>query len=73
MDFETKLNRLEEIVDKMESGDLALEDSLKMFEEGVKLARECQTQLNAAEQKVKVLTAIDPDGTAKTTDFVAKD
>lgn len=69
MDFETKLNRLEEIVQKMEGGDLALEDSLKMFEEGVKLARECQTQLNAAEQRVKVLTAVDSDGTAHTTDL----
>ena len=73
MDFETKLNRLEEIVQKMESGDLALEDSLKMFEEGVKLARECQTQLNAAEQRVKVLTAVDADGTAHLADFAAKD
>ncbi len=73
MDFETKLNRLEAIVDKMEGGDLALEDSLKMFEEGVKLARECQTQLTAAEQKVKVLTAVDADGTPQTTDFTGKE
>lgn len=71
MDFETKLNRLEEIVEKMEGGDLPLEDSLKMFEEGVRLARECQTQLNAAEQRVKVLTAVDSDGNAETTDFKA--
>lgn len=72
MDFETKLNRLEDIVEKMETGDLALEESLKMFEEGVKLVRECQTQLNAAEQKVKVLLAVDGQGKAQTTDFVSE-
>lgn len=72
MDFEAKLNRLEDIVDKMETGDLALEESLKMFEEGVKLVRDCQTQLNAAEQKVKVLLAVDGQGQAQTTDFVSE-
>ena len=49
MDFEKKLNRLEEIVGKMENGDLSLDDSLKMFEEGVKLSRECNSQLAQAE------------------------
>ncbi|MGE0764696.1 MAG: exodeoxyribonuclease VII small subunit [Bdellovibrionales bacterium] len=73
MNFETKLNRLEEIVGKMEGGELALEDSLKMFEEGVKLVRECQTQLNAAEQKVKVLMSVDADGNPLTADFAAKE
>lgn len=73
MDFETKLNRLETIVEKMEGGELPLEESLKAFEEGVKLARECQVQLNAAEQKVKVLTAVEADGNAQTTDFVGKE
>lgn len=72
MNFETKLNRLEDIVEKMETGDLALEESLKMFEEGVKLVRECQTQLNAAEQKVKILLAVDEQGKARTTDFVSE-
>ena len=50
MNFEKKLGRLEEIVQNMEEGDLALEDSLKMFEEGVKLSRECHEQLSQAEQ-----------------------
>lgn len=53
--FESKLLRLEEIVKSMESGDLPLEQSLKLFEEGVKLSRECQGELDAAEQKVEVL------------------
>ena len=58
MDFEKKLSRLEEIVQKMEKGDLGLEDSLKLFEEGVKLSRECQTQLGKAEAQVKKLKAL---------------
>jgi len=73
MEFEKKLGRLEEIVAKMESGDLALEDSLKMFEEGIKLSRECNTQLQAAEQKVKVLLTVDSQGQATTEDFQMKE
>jgi exodeoxyribonuclease VII small subunit len=73
MDFEKKLARLEEIVGKMEGGELSLEDSLKFFEEGVKLSRECNSQLAAAEQKVKVLLSVDAGGNAVTEDFQAKD
>ena len=73
MDFEKKLGRLEEIVGKMEAGDLALEDSLKLFEEGVKLSRECNTQLTEAEQKVKLLLSVDAQGKATTEDFQLKD
>ena len=62
MDFEKKLGRLEEIVSKMEKGDLALEDSLGLFEEGVKLSRECQQQLSSAELKVKKLVQFDASG-----------
>jgi Exonuclease VII small subunit len=43
----------------MESGDLSLEDSLKYFEQGVELTRQCQVALNKAEQKISVLTAQD--------------
>ena len=73
MDFEKKLSRLEEIVTKMEGGDLSLEDSLKFFEEGVKLSRECNTQLAQAEQKVKVLLSVDAAGNPVTEDFQIKD
>ena len=59
MDFEKKLGRLEEIVQKMEKGDLALDESLKLFEEGVSLSRECHTRLNEAEEKVKKLVGFD--------------
>lgn len=69
MDFEKKLARLEEIVAKMEAGDLSLEDSLKSFEEGVKLSRECNSQLSQAEQKVKLLLNVDADGSAETQDY----
>lgn len=72
MDFEKKLNRLEEIVQKMEKGDLALEESLKLFEEGVKLSRECHTRLNDAEVKVKSLISVSENGEPKTSDFSAE-
>ena len=54
--FETALESLEEIVSSMEKGDLTLEDSLKAFETGIKLTRECQAALKDAEQKVRVLS-----------------
>ena len=54
--FEDQLAQLEALVEAMESGDLSLEDSLKSFEQGIKLARECQTALKAAEQTVEMLT-----------------
>ena len=54
-DFEKALAELEELVTAMEEGDLSLEDSLKAFEKGIKLTRECQSALKSAEQKVQVL------------------
>ena len=53
--FEKDLERLEGLVDKMESGDATLEQSLVWFEEGMDLIRSCQAQLNNAEQKVQEL------------------
>ena len=69
MDFEKRLGRLEEIVQKMEKGELPLEQSLKLFEEGIKLSRECHVQLNQAEEKVKKLVSVDAQGNAVTVDF----
>ncbi|MNT82658.1 Exodeoxyribonuclease 7 small subunit [compost metagenome] len=57
----------------MEKGDLALEDSLKLFEEGVKLSRECHQRLNEAEAKVKILTSVDAQGNAVTADFSSEE
>ncbi len=72
MEFEKKLKRLEEIVSKMEEGDLALDKSLEMFEEGIKLSRECQTQLMSADKKIQKLLKVDADGKASTEDFQAE-
>ncbi|MDZ4661202.1 MAG: exodeoxyribonuclease VII small subunit [Pseudomonadota bacterium] len=69
MNFEKKLSRLEDIVSSMEKGSLPLEESLKLFEEGVKLSRDCHSQLNEAEQKVKLLLNVDAQGNAQTQDF----
>ena len=54
-DFERALGELEATVDKLEHGDLSLEDALKHFERGVALARDCQSSLKLAEQKVEIL------------------
>ena len=54
-DFEQSLSRLEEIVDKLESEELSLEESLNIFEEGVKLSEACAQRLDAAEKKVSLL------------------
>lgn len=53
--FESSLEELEKIVRNLEDGDLSLEDSLKLFEAGVKLSRECQERLNQAERRIEVL------------------
>ena len=53
--FETSLKELEQIVEKLEKGDLPLEDSIKLFEQGVRLSTACKTELEAAEGKVQVL------------------
>lgn len=71
MDFEKKLNRLEEIVQKMEKGELSLDESLKLFEEGVKLSRDCHGQLTNAEAQVKKLISVDDKGNAVTENFSA--
>ncbi|KAB7627826.1 exodeoxyribonuclease VII small subunit [Alkalilimnicola sp. S0819] len=55
VDFEKSLKELEALVERMEQGDLSLEDSLKSFERGIVLTRECQEALKEAEQKVQIL------------------
>jgi exodeoxyribonuclease VII small subunit len=69
--FEHSLEKLEKLVEQMEEGDLTLEDSLKTFEEGIKLTRECQQALIKAEQKVKLL--IEENGQVSETDFEDED
>ena len=66
--FEQSLSELEALVAQMESGDLSLEESLGAFERGIALTRSCQEALQAAEQRVEILTAKTAD--APTEPFV---
>lgn len=66
-DLEQSLEQLEAIVESLERGDLTLEQSLQAFEAGVKLTRQCQETLAAAEQKVQLL--IEQNGTLKSMPF----
>ncbi len=54
--FEQAMSRLEEIVEKMESGDLALEDLIVRYEEGMKLVKTCQERLTSAEDRIEIIT-----------------
>ena len=55
LDFEQSLTDLQTLVERLETGELSLEDSLSAFEQGVRLTRGCQTALAQAEQKVQIL------------------
>jgi len=69
-DFNKGLADLEVIINKMESGDLSLEDSLKYFEKGVKLHRKCHSALTDAEQRVNILSEEDNYKTEKPLDDI---
>lgn len=60
--FEGSIRRLGEIVEALEGGELPLEDSLRLFEEGVKLARASQAKLDQAEKRVEELLSVDENG-----------
>lgn len=66
--FEDALNRLEKVVSKLEDGDISLEESLKLFEEGIKLSRFCNQKLDEAEKRVEILLK-GKDGVVKTQPF----
>lgn len=53
--FEEALNKLEKIVSKLENGDISLEESLKLFEEGIRLSRFCNQKLDEVEKRVEIL------------------
>jgi len=59
LSFEQALKRLNALVEKLESGQLPLEESVAAFEEGVKLTRRCETLLDSAEQRLQVLNKDD--------------
>jgi exodeoxyribonuclease VII small subunit len=69
--FEESLKKLEGIVAQLERGELPLEDSIKMFEEGMKLSASCKQELDSAESKVQVLLK-QRDGSVKAEPFTAK-
>lgn len=64
LDFEQSLKALETLVQQMEQGELTLQQSLEAFEEGVKLTRACQQQLETAEQRVQILVEKNGEVTA---------
>jgi exodeoxyribonuclease VII small subunit len=67
--FEDAMKRLAEIVQTLERGDLPLEESLRLFEEGVKLSRLSQERLDAAQKKVEQLLSVDAEGRTRTAPF----
>jgi len=71
LDFEKSMQELEKLVNALEKGDLSLEQSLEAFEAGVKLTRECQEKLAAAEHKVQLLT--EEQGQLLASDFEDED
>ncbi|UVE18331.1 exodeoxyribonuclease VII small subunit [Pseudomonas sp. LS44] len=68
-DFEQSLTELQTLVERLESGELSLEDSLTTFEQGIRLTRECQGALAQAEQKVQIL--LERDGELQEAPFDA--
>ena len=68
MSFELAMSRLEEIVGKLDSGKATLDESLKLYEEGIALVRLCSERLDSAEQKIKLVKA-SADGNFSEEDF----
>jgi len=67
------MERLTHIVEKLEEGDLALEQSLALFEEGVRLSRLTQERLDAAQQRIERLLTVDAQGKTRTAPFESTD
>ncbi len=72
VDFEGALSRLEELVGELERGELKLEDSLRTFEEGVRLVRRCSEQLKSAELRIRQLEE-ETDGVSESAADVVED
>lgn len=70
--FEQSISELEEIVAKLEGGNVTLDESLELFEKGIKLSKGCQQMLDAAEKKVSILLTND-DGEIVKEDFVGEE
>ena len=72
MSFEEAMGELESIVQKMESGDAKLEDSIQSYERGIALKQHCEAKLREAEEKIEKIT-ISEDGSAKTEPFMEEE
>lgn len=68
MTFESAMSRLEKIVSELEGGRVSLDDSLKLYEEGIALVRFCSNTLDNAEKKIKIVKS-DPNGTLSEEEF----
>jgi exodeoxyribonuclease VII small subunit len=69
--FEEAIGEIQNIVRQLEEGELGLDESLRKFEVGVRMIRQCHATLEEAEQKIKVLTDVDGDGNPILSDFDA--
>lgn len=67
--FEKKIKRLEEIVNQLEDGDYGIEETLKLFQEGMKLSKECKKILDDVELKVNKVLGVDEEGNVITENF----
>ncbi len=70
--FEESITELEEIVAKLEGGNVTLDESLELFEQGIKLSKGCQKMLDAAEKKVSILMT-NEDGEVTKSDFIGEE
>jgi exodeoxyribonuclease VII small subunit len=70
LDFEQSLTDLQSLVERLENGELSLEESLSAFEQGIRLTRDCQAALTQAEQKVQIL--LERDGELEEAPFDAE-
>ena len=71
LDFEQSLAELQQLVERLEAGELSLEESLNAFEQGIRLTRDCQGALGQAEHKVQML--LERDGETRTEPFEVDD
>lgn len=67
--FADTIGRLQAIVDSLESGEMTLEESLKLYEEGAKCLKSCREKLTTAKRKIELLSGVNDEGNAVTSDF----
>ncbi|WP_242975002.1 exodeoxyribonuclease VII small subunit [Anaerovirgula multivorans] len=68
MNYEKAMKRLEDVIEQLENKELSLDDSLKLFQEGIDLYRLCNAKLNEAEEKIQMI--VEEDGVIKSIPFI---